>query len=69
MTTTRDELRERELDYWMGRAYNAEARERKAEARIKAVQDVLDNLEQQHADQIGWDAAAILPDIRRALEG
>lgn len=35
-----DELRERELDYWMDRAYNAEARERKAEARIKAVREL-----------------------------
>ena len=40
-----------------------------AEARIKAVRDVLDNLEQQSPDQIGWDVAGLLPVLRRALDG
>ena len=43
-------------------------RAREAEARIKAVEDVLDDLEQQAPDQIGWDAAGLLPVLRRALE-
>ncbi len=38
---TRDQL-EAELDYWMARAYEAEGKLWKAEARIKAVEDVLD---------------------------
>ena len=68
MTEQQIDLRERELDYWMTRAYEAEGKLWKAEARIKAVEDVLDNLEQQSPDQIGWDAAGLLPVLRRALE-
>ena len=34
------DLRERELDYWMTRAYEAEGKLWKAEARIKAVRGV-----------------------------
>ena len=62
------EQQELELDSWMARAYEAEGKLWKAEARIKAVEDVLDNLEQQSPDQIGWDAAGLLPVLRRALE-
>ena len=60
---------EAELDSWMTRAYEAEGKLWKAEARIKAVEDVLDNLEQQSPDQIGWDVAGLLPVLRRALDG
>ena len=42
MTEQQIDLQERELDYWMARAYEAEGKLWKAEARIKAVQDVLD---------------------------
>ena len=42
MTEQQIDLRERELDYWMTRAYEAEKRAWQAEARIKAVRDVLD---------------------------
>lgn len=38
------------------------------DARIQAVRDVLDDLEQTDPDQIGWDAAGLLPALRRALE-
>ena len=69
MTEQQTDLQERELDSWMARAYEAEGNLWKAEARIKAVQDVLDNLEQQSPDQIGWDVAGLLPTIRRALGG
>ena len=69
MTEQQIDLRERELDYWMTRAYEAEGKLWKAEARIKAVEDVLDNLEQQSPDQIGWDVAGLLPVLRRALDG
>ena len=44
MTEQQADQRERELDYWMARAYEAEGKLWKAEARIKAVQDVLDRL-------------------------
>lgn len=43
-------------------------RAREAEARIKAVRELVADLEQRGADQIGWDAAALLPDLRRALD-
>ena len=69
MTEQQADQQERELDYWMARAYEAEGKLWKAEARIKAVQDVLDNLEQQSPDQIGWDVAGLLPVLRRALDG
>lgn len=41
----------------------------RAEARIKAVDALVTDLEQQPAEHLGWDAAAILPDFRRALDG
>ena len=65
---------ERELDYWMARAYEAEGKLWKAEARIKAVQDVLD---QPADDTEGMDSTTALYargydlalfDVRRALE-
>lgn len=39
MTEQQIDLRERELDYWMTRAYEAEKRAWQAEARIKAVRE------------------------------
>ena len=42
------EQQERELDYWMTRAYEAEGKLWKAGARIKAVQDLIDQ-----ADEMG----------------
>ena len=42
MTEQQIDLQARELDYWMARAYEAEGKLWKAEARIKAVRDVLD---------------------------
>ena len=61
MTEQQIDLRERELDYWMTRAYEAEGKLWKAEARIKAVEDVLDRWQVD-----GYDA--LLRRIRRALE-
>lgn len=58
---TRDQL-EAELDYWMTRAYEAEKRAWQAEARIKAVEDVLDRWQVD-----GYDA--LLRRIHRALDG
>ena len=52
---------EAELDYWMTRAYEAEGKLWKAEARIKAVRDVLSHHPYGGPDQ--EDA------IRRALDG
>ena len=67
---TRDQL-EAELDYWMTRAYEAEKRAWQAEARIKAVEDVLD-AEEARPRPIGggYDKRAMvrIADIRRALE-
>ena len=40
MTEQQIDLQERELDYWMTRAYEAEGKLWKAEARIKAVRDI-----------------------------
>ena len=48
MTEQQIDLRERELDYWMTRAYEAEKRAWQAEARIKAVQHLIDQ-----ADEMG----------------
>ena len=48
MTEQQIDLRERELDYWMTRAYEAEGKLWKAGARIKAVQDLIDQ-----ADEMG----------------
>ena len=76
MTEQQIDLRERELDYWMARAYEAEGKLWKAEARIKAVEDVLD--EQEAHFRAFWaangkpDAATpgiSVADIRRALDG
>ena len=71
---TRDQL-EAELDFWMARAYEAEKRAWQAEARIKAVRDVLD-ADEHVTKQMGTlgqcrpDVPAIAHDtIRRALEG
>ena len=74
MTEQQIDQQERELDYWMTRAYEAEGKLWKAEARIKAVQDVLD---QPADDTEGMDSATALYargydlalfDVRRALE-
>ena len=48
MTERQIAERERELDYWMTRAYEAEGKLWKAEARIKAVQHLIDQ-----ADEMG----------------
>ena len=62
---------EAELDSWMARAYEAEGKLWKAEARIKAVEDVLD-AEEARPRPIGggYDKRALvrIADIRRALE-
>ena len=42
MTEQQIDQQERELDYWMTRAYEAEGKVWKAEARIRAVRDALD---------------------------
>ena len=63
---------EAELDSWMARAYEAERRAWQAEARIKAVEDVLD-AEEARPRPIGggYDKRAMvrIADIRRALDG
>ena len=61
MTEQQIAEQERELDYWMTRAYEAEGKLWKAEARIKAVRDVLAHHPYGGPDQ--EDA------IRRALGG
>ena len=62
---------EAELDSWTARAYEAEKRAWQAEARIKAVEDVLD-AEEARPRPIGggYDKRAMvrIADIRRALE-
>ena len=61
---TRDQL-EAELDSWMTRAYEAEKRAWQAEARIRAVRDVLDN----PIRLVGWDEPLVpATHVRRALE-
>ena len=71
VTEQQIDLRERELDCWMARAYEAEKRAWQAEARIKAVEDVLD-AEEARPRPIGggYDKRAMvrIADIRRALE-
>ena len=62
MTEQQIDQQERELDYWMGRAYEAEGKLWKAEARIKAVEDALDRWQVD-----GYDA--LLRRIHRALDG
>ena len=59
------DLRERELDYWMTRAYEAEGKLWKAEARIRAVRDVLGKHEAVLGDNLGVPVER----IRRALDG
>ena len=79
MTEQQTDLQERELDYWMTRAYEAEGKLWKAEARIKAVRDVLDTYEEEdaktshryptpHGDGLG-PTLVDAGDIRRALDG
>ena len=66
---------EAELDSWMARAYEAEGKLWKAEARIKAVEDALDWHPDPRCDQYadgdpiacGWKHA--YADIRHAMEG
>ena len=66
MTEQQIDLQERELDYWMARAYEAEGKLWKAEARIKAVQDVLNN----PIHLVDWDDPLVsATHIRRALDG
>ena len=67
MTEQQIDLRERELDYWMARAYEAEGKLWKAEARIRAVENVLDDgTWTGHSSGKDWVSATA---IRRALEG
>ena len=63
MTEQQIDLQERELDYWMTRAYEAEGKLWKAEARIKAVRDLCDDADKRHASVL------ITTKVRRALEG
>ena len=65
MTEQQIDLQERELDYWMTRAHEAEKRAWKAEARIKAVQDVLS----KHESILGDNLGVPVEHIRRALDG
>ena len=66
MTEQQTDLQERELDSWMTRAYEAEGKLWKAESRIKAVQDVLDN----PIHLADWDDPLVpATRIRRALDG
>ena len=63
MTEQQIDLQERELDYWMTRAYEAEGKLWKAEARIKAVQHLIDQ-----ADEMGeW--AITCTRLQRAIDG
>ena len=62
MTEQQIDQQERELDYWMTRAYEAEGKLWKAEARIKAVQDVLDR-------KLPPSARTLAAEVRRALDG
>ena len=66
MTEQQTDLQERELDSWMARAYEAEGKLWKAEARIKAVRELLDN----PIHLTGWDDPLVpAAHVRRALEG
>ena len=62
MTEQQTDLQERELDYWMARAYEAEGKLWKAEARIKAVRDLCDDADKRHASVL------IVTKVRRALD-
>ena len=70
MTEQQIDLRERELDYWMTRAYEAEGKLWKAEARIKAVRDVLDKADADKAAS-GWKGSSVVRTavVRAALDG
>ena len=70
MTEQQADLQERELDYWQARAYDAEGKLWKAEARIKAVEDVLDKADADKAAS-GWKGSSVVRTavVRRALEG
>ena len=59
------EQQELELDSWMTRAYEAEGKLWKAEARVKAVEDVLD----KHESILGANLGVPVEHIRRALDG
>ena len=67
MTEQQIDQWERELDYWMTRAYEAEGKLWKAEARIKAVEDVLDTYAYTGI-YTGQERVAVSA-IRRALDG
>ena len=73
MTEQQTDLQERELDYWMTRAYEAEGKLWKAEARIKAVRDVLDRAEAENPPMtLGshrLSSVVHVDAIRRALDG
>ena len=73
MTEQQIDLRERELDYWMARAYEAEGKLWKVEARIKAVRDVLDRAEAENPPMtLGshrLSSVVHVDAIRRALDG
>lgn len=58
---------EAELDAWMTRAYEAEGKLWKAEARVKAVEDVCDDY--SHTAIWGDRERIATSDIRRALDG
>ena len=50
MTEQQNDLRERELDYWMARAYEAEGKLWKAEARIRHLEDTAQVLAKEVLD-------------------
>ena len=60
--TTALAAEEAELDSWMTRAYEAEGKLWKAEARIKAMEDVLDR-------KLPPSARTLAAEVRRALGG
>ena len=61
---------EAELDSWMARAYEAEGKLWKAEARIKAVEDALDKADAGKAAS-GWKGSSVVRTavVRAALDG
>ena len=73
MTEQQIDLRERELDYWMARAYEAEGKLWKAEARVRAVRDALDRAEAENPPMtLGshrLSSVVHVDAIRRALDG
>ena len=62
MTEQQIDLQERELDYWMTRAYEAEKRAWRAENQVKAVRDLCDDADKRHA------SVRIVTKVRRALD-